>query len=245
MAVYQEVAQSLEQEIRQTLNCGDYLPSEAELARRFAINRHTLRRAVDQLVDAGMLLRQRGKGTLVVERAVEYNIGARARFSESLESQGHASGCEVIGRRVLVADERFARKSRFPAGTALLQVDTLRYMNGQPVTIISHYLRRESFPGLERAYQHGSLHAHIERHHGIRLERSQALISTNLPNHHEAELLHQACHMPLLVIRSNNVLVGGHQVLEYSVSRSRGDCFEFRVQPELSNSITEAITHEH
>lgn len=236
MPVYQDVARTLEQEIRQTLSCGDYLPSEAELARRFAINRHTLRRAVDQLVDAGMLLRQQGKGTLVVEQAVEYNIGARARFSESLAAQGHAPCCEVISRRVLVADEAFAARSHFPAGTALLQVDTLRHMDGRPVTIISHYLKRERFPGLERDYRNGSLHAHIEQHHGLLLERREALISTTLPNHQEAELLAQPRHMPVLVIRSRNVLADTDEVLEYSVSRSRGDCFEFRIEPHLNRT---------
>lgn len=162
MAVYQEVAETLEQEIRQNLACGHYLPSEAELAKRFSINRHTLRRAVDQLVDVGMLLRQPGKGTLVIERSVEYNIGARARFSESLEAMGHAPLAEVVGRRVLAADERLFRASGIPAGTPILQVDTLRSMNGRPVNLISHYLRRQAFPGLERDYRGGSLHAHMK-----------------------------------------------------------------------------------
>ena len=234
MPVYQDVARTLEQEIRDTLHCGDYLPSEAELAQRFAINRHTLRRAVDQLVDAGMLLRQQGKGTLVVEQAVEYNIGARARFSESLAAQGHAPCCDVISRRVLVADDAFARKSHFPAGTPLLQVDTLRHMDGRPVTIISHYLKRTRFPGLERDYRNGSLHAHIERHHGLLLERREALVSTTLPNQQEAVLMGQQLHKPRQLIRSRNVLADTDEVLEYSVSRSRGDCFEFRIEPHLN-----------
>lgn len=238
MAVYEDVAQTLEKEIRQTLRCGDYLPSEAELARRFAINRHTLRRAVDQLVDAGMLLRQHGKGTLVVEHALEYNIGARARFSESLEALGHASLSEVISRRVLVADERLSRKSWIPAGTPLLQVDTLRSMDGRAVCLISHYLRREAFPGLERDYRGGSLHAHIEAHHGVRLQRRQGLIATTLPNQREAELLQYPRHMPLLVVKSNNVRAGTEEVLEYSVSRSRADCFEFRVRPQPTDAPT-------
>jgi GntR family phosphonate transport system transcriptional regulator len=238
MAVYQDVAETLEQEIRQTLTCGDYLPSEAELARRFAINRHTLRRAVDQLVDAGMLLRQHGKGTLVVEHCVEYNIGARARFSESLEAMGHASFSEVIGRRVLVADERLSRASGIPAGTPILQVDTLRSMNGRPVNLICHYLRRQAFPGLELDYRGGSLHAHIENHHGIRLLRQQALIGTTLPSQREAELLQYPRHMPVLVVKSNNVRAGTDEVLEYSVSRGRADCFEFRIQPRTNDLPT-------
>lgn len=235
MAVYQDVARILEQDIRENLVSGDYLPSEAELARRFSINRHTLRRAVDQLVDAGMLLRQQGKGTLVVEHALEYNIGARARFSEALEAMGHNPVSEVIGRRVLVADERFARASGMPAGTPILQVDTLRSVKGKPVNLISHYLRREAFPGLETDYRGGSLHAHIEQHHGIKLVRQQALISTTLPGTRDADLLQYPRHMPVLVVKSNNVRTGTDKVLEYSLSRGRADCFEFRVQPGITD----------
>ncbi len=242
MALYEDVAQTLEREIRQNLACGDYLPSEAELAKRFSINRHTLRRAVDQLVDAGMLLRQQGKGTLVVEHALEYNIGARARFSEAMEAMGHTSVSEVIGRRVLVAEERFSRASGIPVGTPVLQVDTLRSVNGKPVNLISHYLRREAFPGLEVDYRGGSLHAHIEHHHGIKLLRKQALISTTLPSRREADFLQYPRHMPVLVVKSNNVRAGTDEVLEYSISRGRADCFEFRVQPRITDLPTGETT---
>lgn len=244
MAVYQQVAQTLEQEIRENLSCGDYLPSEAELARRFSINRHTLRRAVDQMVDAGMLLRQRGKGTLVIENSVQYNIGARARFSESLQAMGHSPLSEVIGRRVLVADERFAAASGMPVGTAILQVDTLRSMDGRPVNLITHYLQREAFPGLETDYRGGSLHGHIEQIYGITLTRQQALIGTTLPNHRQAELLQYPRHMPVLVVKSNNVRAGTNQVLEYSIARGRADCFEFRIRPGTTDQDTGETTHE-
>ncbi len=41
---YQEIAAKLEQELRQHYRCGDYLPAEQQLAARFEVNRHTLRR---------------------------------------------------------------------------------------------------------------------------------------------------------------------------------------------------------
>ncbi|EHN0537685.1 UTRA domain-containing protein [Escherichia coli] len=44
---YQEIAAKLEQELRQHYRCGDYLPAEQQLAARFEVNRHTLRRAIE------------------------------------------------------------------------------------------------------------------------------------------------------------------------------------------------------
>lgn len=78
---------------------------------------------------------------------------------------------------------------------------TLRSMDGRPVNLISHYLRQ------------------------------QTLIGTKLPSQSEAELLQYPRHMPVLVVKSNNVHAGTKQVLEYSIARGRADCFEFRVQP--------------
>lgn len=65
---YQEIAAKLEQELRQHYRCGDYLPAEQQLAARFEVNRHTLRRAIDQLVEKGWVQRRQGVGVLVLMR---------------------------------------------------------------------------------------------------------------------------------------------------------------------------------
>ncbi len=69
---YQEIAARLEQELRQNYRCGDYLPAEHQLAARFAVNRHTLRRAIDQLVEKGWVQRRQGIGVLVLMRPFDY-----------------------------------------------------------------------------------------------------------------------------------------------------------------------------
>lgn len=81
---YQEIAARLEQELRQHYRCGDYLPAEHQLAARFDVNRHTLRRAIDQLVERGWVQRRRGVGVLVLMRPFDYPLNARARFSQNL-----------------------------------------------------------------------------------------------------------------------------------------------------------------
>ena len=73
---YQEIAARLEQELRHHYRCGDYLPAEQQLATRFDVNRHTLRRAIDQLVERGWVQRRQGVGVLVLMRPIDYPLNA-------------------------------------------------------------------------------------------------------------------------------------------------------------------------
>ena len=54
-AVYLQIAQILEEEIKAIYVAGDYLPTEKELALRFSVNRHTLWHAIDEVVDMGLI----------------------------------------------------------------------------------------------------------------------------------------------------------------------------------------------
>ncbi len=232
MAVYQDVAKVLEAEIRGGLARGQYLPSEAELAQRFAINRHTVRRAIDELVLAGLLLRQHGKGTMVVDSRIEYSLRSRARFSETLEELGLRSTCRLLATHRLVADATLAARIGVAAGTPLIGLDTLRCIEDDPVSCISHYLVAALVPGIDEHFAGGSVHACIEKHFGLRIRRKQSLVGATLPGRNEASLLRCSRHLPLIVVRSNNVLEDSGEVIEYSVSRSRSDVFEMKIIPD-------------
>ena len=64
------------------------LPAEQQLAARFEVNRHTLRRAIDQLDGKGWVQRRQGVGVLVLMRPFDYPLNAQARFSQNLLDQG-------------------------------------------------------------------------------------------------------------------------------------------------------------
>ena len=85
---WQEIAAKLEVELRTHYRCGDYLPAEQQLADRYEVNRHTLRRAIDQLVERGWVQRRQGVGVLVLMRPFDYPLNAQARFSQNLLDQG-------------------------------------------------------------------------------------------------------------------------------------------------------------
>jgi GntR family phosphonate transport system transcriptional regulator len=93
----------LRQEIRNFYEAGDVLPAEADLAQRFNVNRHTLRRAVDELVTDGMVERRHGKGVYVLAPTIDYAIGTRTRFTETLEALGVSTQSRVTRKQVVLA----------------------------------------------------------------------------------------------------------------------------------------------
>ena len=81
-AIWTRIRDALADEIREgRWATGERLPSETALARRFGVNRHTLRRATAALAEAGMLHVRRGAGATVTHAATDYPIGPRTRFT--------------------------------------------------------------------------------------------------------------------------------------------------------------------
>ena len=82
---------------------GDKLPTEAALADRFGVNRHTVRHGMSALVDEGLVRRRRGAGAFVAATPTDYPIGQRVRFHENLIAAGRRPE-----KRVLQIEDRAA-----------------------------------------------------------------------------------------------------------------------------------------
>src|SRR3546814_19780295 len=86
VALWRQIAETLEKDIReQVYEPGQRLPTEAELAERFSVNRHTVRRGIAFLEQEGVLRVEQGRGTFVQERMVDYRPGQRTRFTRTEE----------------------------------------------------------------------------------------------------------------------------------------------------------------
>ncbi|QBC42426.1 hypothetical protein C1H71_01845 [Iodobacter fluviatilis] len=74
----------------------DRLPNETDLATRFAVNRHTIRRALQAIEAQGLVRIEQGRGTFVQEELIDYQLGRRTRFSHSLQKQYLAGQSQVL-----------------------------------------------------------------------------------------------------------------------------------------------------
>lgn len=180
-AIYVQIAEILEDDIRRRYQRGEFLPSEEQLTARFGVNRHTLRRAVEELVNVGLLERRHGVGIFVLNNSIDYKLGHKTRFTQALTDLGHNAGTQILRKETIRASEGIARRLSMNEGDETVWIETLREVDGSPFCIISHFLPRERFGATLTDYTSGSLHGFIESAYGIRLRRSSSLISTVLP----------------------------------------------------------------
>jgi GntR family phosphonate transport system transcriptional regulator len=228
-ALYVQIAQRLEQEVNQLYGPGDGLPPEGELALRFGVNRHTLRRAVDELVDAGLLERRHGKGVFVLDTNLEYPIGSGTRFTENLGSLGLSTSSRIVRWQQCPASVRVAERLGLPVGATVHWIETLRSANERPLCLISHFLSAERFPDLRQQYLGDSLHAHLNTVHGYTLRRTESLVTAVLPQGDDARLLGMPQNRPILRVKSLNVDAHTATPIEYAVTRFRADRIQLRI----------------
>jgi GntR family phosphonate transport system transcriptional regulator len=222
--VYRELADTLRSELGGYLP-GDYMPAEIQLAARFGVNRHTVRRAIDELVREGSVLRRQGKGTQVLERPLIYPMQADSAYSQSLSALGVGVEARLLQRLDCLANTEDAEHLGLAEHAPLLELHTLRHVDGQPLSLIRHrYCATRK--ALLASYRSGSLRQFLAAR-DVTLSRTLSLVGARLPTREEAGLLMMPRHLPVLTVLTLSRDQAGHPV-ELSRSTSRSDRFQYQ-----------------
>ena len=230
ITLYTQIAEVLERDYVRTGSAGDRLPAEGELAARFAVNRHTLRRAVDELISQGLLERRHGVGIFITDQLLDYRVGTHTRFTQTLADIGISTDTRVIRKMITPAPAGVARNLALAADEPVLWMETLRLAGNLPFCVISHFLPVEPFGEMLNAYTGGSLHQFLELNHGS-LHRTESLVTAVLPQGDDAKLLGITQNRPVLRVKSLNVLDGVNTPVEYAITRFRADRIQLRITP--------------
>ncbi|THF63951.1 phosphonate metabolism transcriptional regulator PhnF [Pseudothauera nasutitermitis] len=228
IALWRQIERTLAEEIHgPAYRPGDRLPTEAELAARFGVNRHTLRRALSALQEAGLVSIEQGRGTFVHADVMEYQIGKRTRFSENVLHSRRQPGGRLLRAQEVPAGAETARALGLRPGTPVLLLEMLREADGLPVSLAIHYFPKERCAGLIEAYEHSGSITSALFSLGIKdYTRAQTRVTTRLPLGDEARLLRQARSQPVLVSEGVNLDPDGLP-LEYSVACFAGQRVQF------------------
>jgi len=232
IAVWRQIGESLAHDIRSKLyGAGERLPPESELASKFSVNRHTIRRAMGVLEQDGLVRIEQGRGTFVQEHAIDYAIGKRTRFSENLRHQGLEGHVEVIGSQVLRAAD-IARHLGLARTAPLLRVQLIGRAEDRTINVSEHHFDQTRFSDLpEKLAALRSLSkAYVQ--YGIGdYTRKWSRITAALPEADVARMLGQPKTRPILQVEALNVDAAG-EPLQYSVTRFAGDWVQISISDE-------------
>lgn len=218
-AIWRQIADTLSDEIqRGVLRPADKLPTEAELAGRFDVNRHTVRRAISELSERGLVRVERGRGMFVTEDVIAYSVGTRPRFTEMMSLHKRAPGSELLRAERIRADAAIAKALEIKRGAPVLLIERLGAADDRPVSIGRHHFPADRFPDLIAHYEQvGSITAALLMSGLPDYVRSETRVRARRATAYEAQHLRLPNNAPVLETEAINVDPEGRKT-EFGIS---------------------------
>ena len=231
LPLYKHVSLLLAEEITKQHKPGDTLPSETELAKRYKVNRHTLRRAMEELVNEGIIGKLQGKGTIVQQKLINYSIHSSTNFTETLEKDGREAETIVLRKSGIPAQGEIVKLLNIEEDEPVALIETLRKMDGVPFSMVTHYLPLEKVFDVIRLYNGGSLHQFLLDNYNLKVKRTLSMIRAVLPEEEDMKHLAILGNSPILLVKSVNVEVDTNIPMELCISRFKGVSTQLMVEP--------------
>ncbi|MEO0380416.1 MAG: phosphonate metabolism transcriptional regulator PhnF [Pseudomonadota bacterium] len=130
---------------------GDKLPTEAQFASRFGVNRHTVRHALSHLVDQGVVHTRRGAGAFVAQSPTDYPIGKRVRFHQNVAAAGRTPAKEVLSIETRLASPAERDALTLDETQFVHAYDGLSLADRQPIGLFCAVFPAARFPALPEA----------------------------------------------------------------------------------------------
>ncbi|WP_258062750.1 GntR family transcriptional regulator [Arthrobacter sp. B0490] len=186
--LYHQVAQGIEAAIRSgKLAPGSKLDNEIALAAELNLSRPTMRKAMDELVRSGLLVRKRGVGTQVVASQVKRHLELSSLFDD-LQVSGKKPTSRILSFSHIAADEAVQDMLHLGSGARVYHLVRLRLMEGKPLALMENWVRDDVADLDERTLTERGLYE-VLRAAGINFRLAQQRIGARTCNDYEADLL--------------------------------------------------------
>ena len=234
--LYVQLHDQIENAIRAgDIKPGEPLPSERLMAEMSKVSRITVRKAVQALVNDGLIVQRQGSGTSVAPKVqrVQQSLSRLTSFSEDMSRRGSTVQSDWLEKGLFTPSPRETLALGLSANSQVARISRLRIADGMPLAIERASLSPQYLPDPENVGR--SLYAHLAKL-GCKPARAIQRISASNINKADAELLAVEEGVAGLNIERISYLPTG-QVVEFTRSVYRGDAYDFVAELEIGDSV--------
>lgn len=209
---------------------GDTLPSERDLATQLELSRLTVRQALTELVQEGVVRRSRGRGTYVRKPPIQQPLQRLSSFSEDMRALGKEPGSEVLKFELRSASVEETVKLSIASGSKVVELRRLRTADGEPMGVETAVLPLARVEAITKVSfdELLSLYQLLQDRCGIQLKRADQWIEASLCTDAHASLLKIRVGEPVLRAQRLTYSADG-DVVEWVRSVYRGDMYRLHV----------------
>jgi GntR family transcriptional regulator len=213
-----------------TYSTHQQLASESEMMASFGVSRITVRQALNDLQNEGLIFRMHGKGTFVSKPKAFQDLGKLQGFGEAMRQKGYETYSRVTGIDTVKPSQQVQEKLQLPKRAKVTQLQRLRFLNREPISLdityvptsIGHRLAKEDLATRD-------VFVILENDYGIALGHADLQIGSTLADEYLAEQLRVDEGSPVLLIERTTFTTSG-QPIDYEHLYYRGDAFQYRVR---------------
>jgi GntR family transcriptional regulator len=228
--LYHQVKESLALQIASgRWRPGEELPSEADLCRFFGVSRGTIRRAVGDLSQQGLVQTRQGRGTFVSRPKFEGSIlGSYRLFREKGVKHDPASIVRRCERRTI--HEELRDMFGLPADAEVYEVERVQFMDRVPMTVHTSVFPADLVDGLERVdLSQQTIYDILEERFNLFFVRAEETLEPAVADDYVARALTIAVGTPLFSVERHS-FTQGDRMAEYRHSYMRGDRYKYRIE---------------
>ncbi|MGV3016535.1 GntR family transcriptional regulator [Rothia sp. 88186D007BW] len=224
---YQQVAKLIKEGYISPAEENMPLPTERQLQDIFAVSRATVRRALRELAEAGLIYHVQGSGTYVAPHKQLKRAPSLRSFTEDMAARGHRPHSLTLACHLIQASRPVQRDLNLDAGAQVIQIQRLRQADGSPIALETAHFLPEAFSHLEPQLS-ASLDAQMQAS-GFQVETATLRVAaTNLTQAEAAQLGVPLGAAALRVEKVGYTLRG--LPVESTQTLYRGDRYDLEVQ---------------
>lgn len=231
--LYAKLRDSLRAEIRAgRYRDGSPMPSEASLGRRFGVSRITVRQALSELCNEGLIYKVNGRGSFVDAPKAHQSLQRLEGFGEAMSRLGFSSTNRVLRMREIAAAPAIAARLAVAPGKPVTEIIWVRILDAAPFCYEISYVPTDIgalLPAAELARR--DMFAILEEDHGMRLGNAELRIEAILASAVHAKHLGTRLGQPCLRIERLTRRANGAPV-NFDFLTFRGDAFQYRITIE-------------